>query len=82
MKQELPQNPFTNYDLGLSTALISLGFELWGLDKENRKKVLFIFEQTDELLDTVNRYWADKLEINARTLFDNQKMLKNRIYSD
>jgi len=74
-------NQFSTYDLGLATALISVGFELWGLDKNNAKKVLFIFKQSPEIIKVGNDYWADKLEINARTLFDNQKMLKNRIYS-
>lgn len=73
---------FLTFDLGLATCLVSLGYELWNLDKTNPKKVQFIFKRADGIDMVVNDYWQDNLKINARTLFDNQKMLKNRIYSD
>jgi hypothetical protein len=73
---------FLTFDLGLATCLVSLGYELWNLDKTNPKKVQFIFKRADGIDMVVNDYWQDDLKINARTLFDNQKMLKNRIYSD
>lgn len=73
---------FLTFDLGLATCLVSLGYELWNLDKTNPKKVQFIFKRADDIDMVVNDYWQDNLKINARTLFDNQKMLKNRIYSD
>ncbi len=73
---------FLTFDLGLATCLVSLGYELWSLDKTNPKKVQFIFKRADSIDMVVNDYWQDDLKINARTLFDNQKMLKNRIYSD
>ncbi len=73
---------FLTFDLGLATCLVSLGYELWTLDKTNPKKVQFIFKRADSIDMVVNDYWQDDLKINARTLFDNQKMLKNRIYSD
>jgi len=77
-----PNQQFLTFDLGLATCLVSLGYELWNLDKTNPKKVQFIFKRADGIDMVVNDYWQDNLEINARTLFDNQKMLKNRIYSD
>lgn len=73
---------YFTFDLGLTTALISLGFELLELDKTNPKKVKFLFEENKELNEAVTAYWGDNLPINARTLFDNLKMAKNRIYSD
>lgn len=73
---------YFSFDLGLVTALISLGFELLELDKTNPKKVKFIFEESEELNEAVAAYWSDNLPINARSLFDNLKMAKNRIYSD
>ena len=77
-----PNQQFLTFDLGLATCLVSLGYELWSLDKTNPKKVQFIFKRADGIDMVVNDYWQDDLKINARTLFDNQKMLKNRIYSD
>ena len=73
---------FLTFDLGLATCLVSLSYELWNLDKTNPKKVQFIFKRANGIDMVVNDYWQDNLKINARTLFDNQKMLKNRIYSD
>ena len=75
-------NNFSTYDLGCSAALISVDFRLISLDKENPRKVLFIFKNENGLDDAVNGYFSDKLKVSARTLFDNIKMLKNRIYSN
>ena len=77
-----PNQQFLTFDLGLATCLVSLGYELWNFDKTNPKKVQFIFKRANGIDMVVNDYWQDDLRINARTLFDNQKMLKNRIYSD
>jgi len=73
---------FLTFDLGLASSLISLGYELWNLEKTNPKKVQFIFKRGKGIDIAINDYWADRLKINARTLFDNQKMLKNRLYSE
>ncbi len=69
------------YDLGLSAALVSSDFELLSLNKENPRKVQFIFLRRSGIDEAVNAYFSGKLEVSARALFDNTKMLKNRIYS-
>ena len=73
---------YKTFDLSCAAALISTGFELVSLNKENPRKVQFIFDQEDSIKEVINDYWADKLLVNARTFFDNIKMLKNRIYSE
>ncbi|OGM17675.1 hypothetical protein A2V56_03700 [Candidatus Woesebacteria bacterium RBG_19FT_COMBO_42_9] len=73
---------FHTFDLGCSAALISSGFKLVSLDKQNPKKVKFAFIKESGIDQAVTDYWSDKIQINARTFFDNVKMLKNRIYSD
>ena len=75
-------NYFQTYDLGLASALIADDYELMGMDKSNPKKVAFSFEKNSVLERSVNEYWHGHLLIDARTLFETQKMLKNRIYSD
>ncbi len=84
--QYIPLDDHTNYfytfDLGCSAALISAGFELVSLDKANPRKVQFIFRREIGIKKVVDDYWADRLEVKARTFFDNVKMLKNRIYSE
>lgn len=77
-----PNEQFLTFDLGLATALFSLGYELWELDKSNPRKTQFIFRRDKNIDKAINDYWSDKLKINARTLFDNQKMIKNRLYSE
>lgn len=76
------QNYFYTYDLGASAALVHLGFELVSLDRENPKKVQFIFRRDPLIEDAVKEYWSDSLSVGARGFFDTIKMLKNRLYSE
>ena len=76
------QEEFSTFDLGLATVLVTLEYELLGLDKSNPKKVCFMFRREKNIEQTMNDYWGDKIKLPAQTLFNNQKMLKNRIYSD
>jgi len=73
---------FATYDLGCASAVITAGFVLLYLDKANPRKIQFIFRKDSGIEETVDDYWADRLEVKARTFFDNTKMLKNRIYSE
>lgn len=75
-------NFFYTFDLGLSAALVSVGFSLVSLDRENLRKVQFVFRRGDGMDDVIDAYWADRLEVKARTYFDATKMLKNRLYSE
>lgn len=77
-----PEHLYSTYDLGLASALVSEGFELLEMDKSNLKKVAFCFSKTNKLEKIINDYWLGRLFVDARTIFENQKMLKNRIYSD
>ncbi|QQR77474.1 MAG: hypothetical protein IPJ67_05120 [Candidatus Moraniibacteriota bacterium] len=73
---------FYSHDLGGSAALVHLGFELVSLNRENPRKVQFIFRRDPLIEDALKEYWADKLSLGARGFFDTIKMLKNRIYSE
>lgn len=70
------------FDLGAAASLVTAGFELVSLDKSNPRKVQFAFRQATGIEKVVDDYWSDRLEVKARSFFDNVKMLKNRIYSD
>jgi hypothetical protein len=72
---------FITYDLGLASALVTLGYTLWDVDKTNPQKSQFIFSRDEHIDKMINQYWDDKLMLLARSLLDNQKMLKNRLYS-
>jgi len=73
---------FSTYDLGLATVLITLGYELLELDRTNPKKVRFVFKEEKEIEKVMIDYFNDKIKLPALTLFNNQKNLKNRIYSN
>ena len=72
---------FITYDLGLASALVTLGYTLWDVDKTNPKKSQFFFSRDEHIDKMINQYWDDKLMLPARSLLENQKMLKNRLYS-
>lgn len=80
MSEELPTVSIR--DLGLVAALVTCGFEIKDTSRETTGRTSFIFQETVLLDETVNGYYADTLQIKARTFFDNTKMLKGRIYSD
>ncbi len=78
----LPQNKqFLTFDLGLASALTTLNYELWEIDKTNPSKARFIFKRASGIDKAINDYWNNNLMVNARNLIDNQKMIKNRLYS-
>jgi hypothetical protein len=70
------------FDLGVSAALVTAGFELVWIDKSNPRKVQFIFKKKKGIGQALDEYWSNKLRVKARSLNDNTKMLKNRLYSD
>lgn len=76
------RNYVYTYDLGAAAALISAGFKLALLDKTNPNKVQFAFEREAGIERVMDDYWANRLEVKARSFFDNLKMLKNRLYSE
>ena len=73
---------FCTFDLGLSSALVCVGYSLLTLNRSNLRKVQFVFRRTEELDEDVDAYWNDRLEVKARAHFDTIKMLKNRLYSE
>ena len=77
-----PAFVWTTYDLGCSAALLTAGFEVLSLNKDNPHKSLFVFKRTENIDGAVEDYWSGKLKVKARSYFDNIKMLKNRIYSE
>lgn len=77
-----PADIFGTFDLGAAAALVLTGFDLLSLDKDNPKKMRFIFRKDPAIEEAVKQYWADSLSVEARGYFDTLKMLKNRIYSE
>ena len=81
-RSRVSSGDYNTFDLGCCSALVSKNFNLISLNKENPKKVQFIFQREKGIEKVVDEYWSNQLEVKARTFFDNTKMLKNRIYSE
>lgn len=79
---EDPSSLFTTYDLGVSAALLCLGFKLLRLDRNDPRKVLFVFRREPKIEESANQYFSDQLRVKARSFFDSIKALKNKIYSE
>ncbi len=72
---------FYSHDIGLIGYLLCQNFELVGLDKAVRNKVLFILKRGDGIDTEVKKYWDFKSSVDAQTYFNQIKRLKNQIYS-
>jgi len=76
------KNKFSTFDLGLATVLMTLDYELLELDRSNPKRIGFIFKRGKDIEKIMNDYFNDKIKLPAQTLFNNQKAIKNRLYTD
>jgi len=81
MKNKL-DDYYSTYDLSLASTLLAMEFRLENVDRANGYKSLFIFKQTPELKKSIQLYWGDLLKVSPIKLFNAQKLLKNRIYSE
>ncbi len=73
---------FTTYDLGVSAALLCLGYKLIRLDRDDPRKALFVFRKEADIDTYATQYFSDQLKVKARSFFDSIKALKNKIYSE
>lgn len=73
---------YQTYDLGCASALITVGHNLIELDRTDYKRVGFLFAYSYDLEKSIDNFWKNKLQVDARTYFENTKMLKTRIYSE
>lgn len=73
---------YSTFDLNLASVLITSGCKIVELDRSNIKKVKFIFKHQKSIEQIAADFWDDKVILPAKTLLNNQKTLKNRIFSD
>lgn len=66
-------------DLGLVTALITLGYSPHDRQKDG-KKVLFIFEYDDNIKQLEEDFFNNRLNVDARDFHTTMKSVKNSIY--
>ena len=68
-------------DLGLASLLATLDFQVIGMKRVDGKRINFLFAHTEEIDQVISDYWADiEISVPIQSLFNNQKLLKNRLY--
>lgn len=71
---------YSTTDLGLAAALLSLDYKLIRLDKDNPRRVVFVFCNDNGMSVVIEDYWRSELKVSALAYFDSQKRLKARLY--
>lgn len=69
-------------DLGATTALVTVGYPIVRINKQNPRKAEFVFLRNEAIEEALEAYWSNGLTVPARAYFDNLKMLKSRLYED
>ena len=72
---------FYSHDIGLCGYLLCQNYELVGLDKAVKNKVLFILKKSDDIDAEIKKYWDFKSSVDAQSYFNQIKRLKNQIFS-
>ncbi len=69
-------------DLGLASLLSTLDFQVVGLKRVDEKRINFLFAHTGGIEKVISDYWADvEVSVKPQSLFNNQKLHKNRLYA-
>lgn len=69
-------------DLGLIGGIVNNGIPIEDLDRSHTRKIGFVFKNSIKLREIIKDYWSGNLFVNARTYFDDIKMIKNMIHSN
>lgn len=71
---------FRHTDTNLITSLLTLGFKLASLDKQDPQRVVFSIQREEGLDKAIESYWSDTMRISPLQFANNIKLLKTRIY--
>lgn len=76
------ESQITISDIGCASLILTLGGELLGLERSSEKRVDFVFASSEEIERAVEGFWQDKtVNVPIQTLFNNFRLLKNRLYA-
>lgn len=87
MTNELPeQKDYKEFiqtsDTMLASALYCSGFDIMGIDKHNRKRVIFFYNRTSQIEIVVRDYFAHRLRIDPLELDRAQRELMAQIHTE
>jgi hypothetical protein len=66
-------------DFQLAVALLTLGCELFDIDRTNIRRQVFLFYSSPELERASRDFFQDKLLLNPRAVMSNARFLKERL---
>lgn len=70
-------------DIGLAATLLTLQFQLVGLEHTSDKRVDFVFAADEGIERIIGDFWQNKtIEVPIQILFYNFRQLKNRLYAE
>lgn len=76
----MDSDDYETSDLGLAAALLTYGIELVRINKDNPKRVIFVFVDSADTRFGIEAFWAGNLKLDVLSYFDSTKRLKSRIY--
>lgn len=79
MSDEMSIEVIKTSDFTLASTLLTLGFDVIGLDKTNPRRVIFIFRRTSDLETALASFRDNEVRINPKDFVYSQRELKDRI---
>lgn len=74
------ENYFYTHDFDFAVTLICKDCDLITIDSEPGGRMVFIFEDTPEIKEIFDGYWANKITVDPLEFTNARKNLKSRIY--
>lgn len=71
---------FRTTDLSLAGALQLHNYPIERMDRDNPRKIAFLFREDQALEALIEQYWARKLLVEPLAYFESLKSIKARIY--
>lgn len=73
---------FSTSDIRIASYLLSKSISLVGVDRHASRKVIFIFEKSNQTSQLIQDYLSDKATTNPRLLFESFANLKSVIFKE
>lgn len=81
MEQQAPNNTFATDNFQLASFLLAKSVNLLSLNKDNPKRVIFIFKESEQRKTLTEQFLSHQAKVEPHKFFSAQKDLKQMIYS-
>ena len=82
--QYVPLDDYENYyysnDIDVASALVCKGYTLVDIVPINHTKATFVFKNHLAIVDAVDGFWSNRIEVRPQEFANARKNLKSRIY--